>query len=76
MANQSVFFEVRTMPPKGKQEEKPPVVTVKIHASLHSMAKKIAAFTDERIEDILSDLLREPLAKKLRKVMAEAKESE
>ncbi len=74
---QTAFLEARAMArPAKKSDEHPQVVTVKIHASLHSMAKKIAAFTDKKMEDLLSDLLREPLTKLYRKTIADAAKEE
>ncbi len=41
------------------------MITVKIEASVHSMAKKAAVLSGQKMEDLLSDLLKEPLAKML-----------
>ena len=60
---------------KPASDHKEAVVTVKIRASLHVKARKIAGITGENLEDLLSDLLEDPLTKRLRKVLAEEQDA-
>lgn len=72
MADTSVLeVYMARKPTPEKPERKHDAVTVKIRGKVHTLAKKISAYTGERIEDILSDVLEEPLAKRLRKLVAD-----
>lgn len=51
--------------PETTQELK----SVKIEADVHKDAKKIAAFTGQRVRDVVNDALRETLPRKLRQAI-------
>lgn len=73
---EQIYTETRSMPAPKRTDAKFPVTTVKIDARIHSQAKKIAVLTGRNLEDILSDILREPVGKMLRKALTDASKEE